>query len=330
MGHVSRTALSIGVAALFAGCGGPQPPIAAKAAGPQSRAVATHAERGESWMLPEASNDDLIYIAGNSPTAVISYATGKLVGTIDGGALGACSDSAGNVFFVHADASVTEYNHGGTTPIATLYLPAQYPTAIGCAVDASTGNLAVTYGESYPGGSDENVAVFESAKGTPTVYQSGIDSQFCAYDNKGNLFVDGYAGNDQIGLAELPSGGSSFTVVSFDGEIGGSPWSILWDGKYLTLEGVQRDFVQFSRVQVAGSSATIVGTTRIAGKMQHAHAAWLVGNVLLIPFAPNNVIKIGFWRYPKGGKPTQVFTHKNFGERFLFPQGLTVSVAPAR
>jgi hypothetical protein len=39
---------------MLAGCGGSQTPIGALGAMPQRRAIATHAERGKSWMLPEA------------------------------------------------------------------------------------------------------------------------------------------------------------------------------------------------------------------------------------------------------------------------------------
>lgn len=51
-----RYALSICAAAvMLAGCGGSQPSIAGPGAMPQAFASATHADRGKSWMLPEAS-----------------------------------------------------------------------------------------------------------------------------------------------------------------------------------------------------------------------------------------------------------------------------------
>ncbi len=60
MGHLVRLALIIGPAALFAGCGRSQPPISAPGAMPQTSAIAMHAGRGQSWMLPEAKNKDLL------------------------------------------------------------------------------------------------------------------------------------------------------------------------------------------------------------------------------------------------------------------------------
>ena len=54
---LSYLALSISAtAAMLLGCGGSQPPIDAPGAMPQSRAIATYAERGGSWMLPEAKH----------------------------------------------------------------------------------------------------------------------------------------------------------------------------------------------------------------------------------------------------------------------------------
>src|SRR5512135_2959015 len=84
-------ALSGGIAAAsLAACGGSQPPTATRAM-PQSGAIARHADHGGSWMLPGASSDDLIYVVSN-PTVVLSYTSGKLVGTIDAGYEGVCSD----------------------------------------------------------------------------------------------------------------------------------------------------------------------------------------------------------------------------------------------
>ena len=50
-----RFTLGIRAAALLAACGGSQPPIGAPGAIPQSPAIAQHATRGKSWMLPGAS-----------------------------------------------------------------------------------------------------------------------------------------------------------------------------------------------------------------------------------------------------------------------------------
>jgi hypothetical protein len=64
--------LSGGVAvALLAGCGGSQPPVGAPGAMPQTSPIATHADRGKSWMLPEAKSGLYISEYNNRSDAVV-------------------------------------------------------------------------------------------------------------------------------------------------------------------------------------------------------------------------------------------------------------------
>ncbi len=69
---------------LLNGCGGSQPPIGAPGAMPQSRSVATHADRAGSWMLPEAKAKDLLYASNRqseyssgSYAVLFSFANGS-------------------------------------------------------------------------------------------------------------------------------------------------------------------------------------------------------------------------------------------------------------
>ena len=107
---------------------------------------------------------------------------------------GDCVDNAGNVFVVNFGTSsggggdVVEYAHGGTTPIKTLTYPNAYLN--GCAVDPTTGNLAVTdYRPSNGNRGKGGVLIYPSASGTPTKYvDPGMaDYGYCAYDSAGNL-----------------------------------------------------------------------------------------------------------------------------------------------
>jgi hypothetical protein len=53
--HLGRYALGVCAAvAMLAGCGGSKLPIGASGAVPQAPAIAAHADRGTSWMLPGA------------------------------------------------------------------------------------------------------------------------------------------------------------------------------------------------------------------------------------------------------------------------------------
>ena len=92
-------------AALLAGCGGSQPPIGAPGPMPQRPAIGTHVGRSGSWMLPQATSEDLLYISTLGPDVyVYSYPAGKLVGTLNCNfsfTVEECSDTDGNVFITN-------------------------------------------------------------------------------------------------------------------------------------------------------------------------------------------------------------------------------------
>ncbi|MGA8099265.1 MAG: hypothetical protein WB810_11480, partial [Candidatus Cybelea sp.] len=149
MRHLDFSRRVVGIcaaAAMLAGCGS-QPPIGVPGAMPQTRALATHAERGGSWMLPEAKNRGaLLYVTGGCGGAcVLSYPRGELVGQLnvgEGANSGVCTDARGDVYISNST-SVVEYTHGGTIPVATFNVPGN--DAAGCSVDPTSGNLAVAF-----------------------------------------------------------------------------------------------------------------------------------------------------------------------------------------
>ena len=316
MKHLARLAvLTTTVIFAFVGCGGSQ-------VAPTGGMTASYAAHGKSWMLPGTSSGDLIYATGGCGGAcVISYPSGQTADsiTISGGVGGDCSDSAGNVFIAN-NSQVLEYAHGGTTPIATLSLSGD--NATGCAIDATTGNLAVVYR-----GSGADVAVFPDAQGQPTLYSSGLDSEFCGYDGDGNLFVSGY-NSDKPGLSELPKGSGGFLTLSINGKLG-NPGRVQWDGKYVTYESRTAGSVKISRLTISGSSATVVGATRFKGGVKSAYESWIYGNRIIVPYSTHGQYgnKIGVWAYPGGGKAV-VRTFQKYPKNWSF-QAVTVSVAPS-
>ena len=163
-------------AAMLAGCGGAQPPIGAPGAMAQGPGTVR-----ETAQHRKSSGGDLVYATGAGETLVFSYPKGTLLDTIRTGGAGICSDTQGNVFVTNA-ANIYEFPHGATSPSATLTVPGKL--AQGCAVDPLSNNLAVIFK-----GSSADVAVFPNEQGTPTLYQSQIDSNFCGFDGSGDLFV---------------------------------------------------------------------------------------------------------------------------------------------
>ena len=247
----------------------------------------------------------LIYVTdGCGGTCVLSYPDGKLVTTLNAGAYynsGACTDKNGDVFISNYD-SVLEYSHGGTTPIAKYELPGDQ--AKGCAVDQTTGTLAVVFVATYT-----DIAVFARGRGTPNLYASGLQSFSCAYDGSGNLFIGGYSGQ-QTALAELPSGGTTFTTISIGNGSVPVPGQVQWHGGYITFESIGRKQTIIYRLVISGSTATIIGKTRVIGPTR-AYYSWIYGSRILIPYSTHgpDAQRLGVWQYPQGGKALTNFEH---------------------
>jgi DNA-binding beta-propeller fold protein YncE len=328
-------------AALLAACGGSQPPIGAPGTLPQSSAV-THAERG-SWMLPNSSGQDLLYISsGRGNIYVYSYPRAKPVSafqTPTGGALGECVDSAGDIFVATLTSSgsstIYEYAHGGTTPIAALSDPGW---ANGCAVDPDTGNLAVTNPRdpsnpyySFAG----DVAIYAEAQGQPTMYYprpqiGGFD--FCTYDSQGNLYLSAEGENHGLeGLMRLAYGSALFEPININVNLGGHS-SVIWDGKHIVVSsysGLHKPLSLY-RFRISGSTGTVVHTTELDSSKDHyASQFWIQGRTVIgTDFIGRAYQDVSFWPYPAGGNPSRNI--KKVGHRGAQLYGVAVSVAPSR
>jgi hypothetical protein len=312
---INRFSLGIIAALALAGCGSQIAPTGGDITG------AASASHGKSWMLPEAKSEDLMYVAGLSGASyVLSYPQGKLVGTIDVSAAGACSDSSGNVFLPVQD-TVLKYPHGAIVPNATLNLPY---SGYSCAVDPVTGNLAVTLSE------NRSVAIFADATGTATTYPVDLTDFFCGYDDQGNLFVDGWTQSTLLGLTELPEGASQFSDVGITPYIAYAPGQVQWDGHHMTVQVAAKqhkpeDFAIY-RLAISDYEATIVGTTRIKGIKHMMGVSWLYGDTVIIPYGIQGVRfpNVGFWKYPRGGRPMRQI--RNVAGKFASFSGVTISL----
>jgi hypothetical protein len=283
----------------------------------QSRA---HQALGKSRMLPEAKSEDLIYaVGGCGGTCILSYPEGKLVGAISGYTgpyfRALCSDTGGNIF-LSDNTQVVEFAHGGTTPIASFTLPGTQ--ALGCSVDPMSGNLAVVFNVSY-------VAVFSSGSSSPTVFSALLEAEYCGYDNSGNLFVDGYDG-EEFGLAELPKGGDSFEKLSLDQSVG-QPGQVQWDGQHLSYESIGKGQQTISQLSISGSSATLVGQTVLRRVKRTLQQSWIYKDSVIAPYSNRRSDAVGIWKYPKGSPIKLITKFGNYDRKTFFFTGATISVA---
>jgi hypothetical protein len=327
---------SCAAAAMLAGCGGSQPPIGVPGGMPQTLAIATHADRGKSWMLPEAKSEDLVYISDGYGVTVYAYPGLKLVGSLTGfdkyASLGnLCTDSRGDIFvpswLTNHAGYIYEFAHGGTSPIATLDDPGG---GEGCSVDPTTGNLAVAnIVAPNPPYYHGNVVIYPNAEGSPTTYTTPYISfyEWAAYDNKGDLFVDGN-GVDASGfpLAELPFGASSFSDITLNEEL--NPYSLQWNDGHLIIAS-NGDSPQgptyLYQVKIANDYGTIVRTTDLHSRHDENGANgeqfWIQGGRVIGPGSKGIVLEI--WKYPAGGSAIKKLKNVNTG-------GTVVSLAPSR
>ena len=108
-----------------------------------------------------------------------SYPNGRFLRHIGGvpGGPAMCSDKSGNVWAA-AGQTVVEYDHNGN--VVGSVEDHVGLGAVGCSVDPTTGNLAVTNEDSG------TILVFPQGTGSGTAYSSPLTwSYFCGYDDQG-------------------------------------------------------------------------------------------------------------------------------------------------
>lgn len=311
-------------------------PYQRASAGMQANRIRANVNR--SWMAPDAATSkDLLYVSDYSGEKnvvdVFSYPDDKQVGTITTDMLnpdGLCVDKKGDVWVVNNtpnDNDVVEFKHGGTTPIATLVDPGE--SAISCAIDPTTGNLAVTSGTDISGGAGA-LAIYKGAKGTPVMYSdSKMQEMFwCGYDNKGNLFVDGSPSLYVAGfaLAELPKGKKTLANITLTGGKINFPGQVQWDGSTLLIgdqEAQGNGSPETSAVyQTTGAGGKILKKITLKGSTDVSQYE-VLGSTLLAPNSQDSSFGGGdvlFYKYPAGGASTKKITGS-----FDYPVGLVVS-----
>lgn len=266
-----------------------------------------HAEHHGSWVAPGAVGQDLLYVSdeGTNDVYIYSWPQGKLVGTLTGISYpqGECVDKAGDVFVTsigkNLRSHIYEYARGGTKRIAILDDLDVWPH--GCAIDPTTGNLAVTNLENVRGGPG-NVSIYSHARRFLGHYHASDKGYyfFCGYDETGNLFADAGADiNSDYGLTELPAGGTTMSDISLDQTIY-YPGGVQWDGNYVAVGDTAANAIyQFS---ISGSSGSLANTTRLRGASDVLQF-WIARGIVAGANAGSATVK--YWKYPSGGKSTQ-------------------------
>ncbi len=261
------------------------------------------------------AKQDLLYVTDDSSIDVYTYPRGEPVrsfyGAGSGYANGACVDSTGNVYVNFSYGATVEYPHGSAKPIKSWNV---YSSPVGCAVDPTTGNLAVANPiASSPYGGHGFIWVWDKATGETQYYTArNFNSPvWCGYDNAGNLFIEGYArheGKTHLALFELPRSGASLKQIATS--VTGGASGVQYDGTYLTIGADNKIY----RLRIKGSKADVIGTTRLSwsGHQWNAHNYFVVtkgtrqGRRVV-----STIGLVGFFKYPAGGEKTKLIRPNN-------------------
>jgi len=273
-----------------------------------------------------SGSNALLYVVTSDATVMLNYPGYGNVGSLSPqGYLGfPCSDPITGDVYMDTGSEVRQYTYGGTNPTATIFLD-NYDGSFGCAVDPTTSNLAVI----GSGKSGAAVFVYANVNGNPTEYSdSGLKAfYYGGYDNNGNLFVDGLTNDGQFVFAELAKGQSKFAVISLNKKFENRPGNVQFDGSDITI----KSGLSIYRVQISGSSGTIVGKTTLNRSWNRPASSWIFNGTVIAAQGGGNHPGHGvaFWHYPDGGKPFQILTSVSKNKKDVIT-GTTVSVAPSR
>jgi hypothetical protein len=276
-------------------------------------------------MLPEAKRENLLYVAdaGTGKKAgvdVFSYPGLKRVGKLRNGyrPFGECVDAGDDVYVVDGP-KVVEYAHGSLTPIRTINGPSPsngYNWS--CAVDLTSGNLAVTTNGYLESG---YVYVYAGASGMPTRYEPDMAQPVDpAYDQRGDLFVLGEGNSRQAELAELPWEAGALVPIGIRKRA-----DVSWIGGLVCNDGelvIGETRADDARYALRGKNDRRVwrtGQTPLPGAGNY-HTGFSIQTGRLIQPATSAVF---IYAYPGGNRVGEI---DGFGE----PLAAVVSLAPTR
>lgn len=331
--HARLAAVTATCALLPACAGQPQfsAPTPANVTSPQLRDANPQLRysMGKSWMDPLAKSGALLYISNlDIPSVLVyNYATGKLAGEIFGRsqAEGLCVDKAGNIWIASVGlGKIFKYAHGGAHPIATLRDPNYAPW--GCAVDPTTGDLAVANVESDTGGPG-SISIYKHAAGTPKIYPAPSELlylAFVAYGSDGTLYLDGttQSGSGRtFGLASLKNG--KFTALTLNPAVPGARALAVVGTKLNIANDDDPGSPSIDQYKVNGSNATRAGSTPLSDAYV-VTGFDVVGKTIVVGDSKGYSGQNGsalYYAYPGGGSPTKSFTYLPY----FIPQAVAVS-----
>ncbi|MGC2407224.1 MAG: hypothetical protein WA431_12520 [Candidatus Cybelea sp.] len=266
---------------LLAGCGQPQGVLSPQAA-PPALTQQVPRRTGEVQYFSNYYGSYLTefdYPKGDSQIGQLNFSGGM------------CTKGARTFWVVgSAPDQVQEFKANGKAPIKTRIVTAGQPTS--CAVDTTTGNLAVTIL------SNGDVEIFKPGSNSGTTLSSGLNEAFFdGYDGNGNLFADGLSSSGGFQLVELPKGSSRFEDISISSAIT-FPNGVQWDGTYLTMGCTGG----ICRYRIIGRKAILKGIVPVSDCAGY----WIERPYVYCADLGNDDGEV--FKYPAGGSPIASLT----------------------
>ncbi|MGA2758812.1 MAG: hypothetical protein ABSF08_00655 [Candidatus Cybelea sp.] len=317
----------------------------------QTTAVARHADRGKSWMLPEAAQiKKLLYVSDAATDDVFVYnyvsgeEVGKLTGFDDPGAQ--CVDTKGNVYIATASGLVA-YSHAGQFIRNGGFAP-----TTGCAFhgnrihplrEESGVNYIYKDGSGFIciGNPHRKFATCDGQAACYTMWPGGFYATGSPYVVEGE--TDGVVSICATKPANMSSRprlvGDPLVTLSFDGTIY-APGSVMWDGEYLALtdeEAGGADQTGIYQATLSRTTLTSHGETILSDPCDSGLTDVVQPFIVGAKNTPQNkmqgTVVVGgnafcpgtfdYWKYPAGGDP--IMTLPSAPQE---PVGQSVSIAP--
>jgi hypothetical protein len=267
-----------------------------------------------SWVSPDANRSGAFLFVSdfaNFDVYVYRISPFKLVEKITGffQPQGECSDAHGHIWVSNTGTQqMLEFKPGAVRPIESLDDSLGFP--VGCAIDAVSGDLAVT--NLFDGSGAGGIVVYRHARGTPTLYTSANQFYyyFAGYDGAGDLYSSGLTSKNAYALSTLPHGAKRMSPVRIEGGRLHFPGTVLWNGSALVLGDQRCGGAKTSclyEATVSGTTATIEKRIPLAQSCDVAQVVLqgydLYGGNYDGPGCARGKSSVDAWKFPSGGRP---------------------------
>ncbi len=224
---------------------------------------------------------------------------------------GMTSDIKGDLYVADLNNSrVQIYAAGLASPPSTLSDPGQQPADVDSFANGAY--LAVTNYSTTTGGPG-SVSIFKGSTLQRSIAYSNLqEALFCAFDGKGNLYVDGLDANGNSVIGEVPhatSGGSTFeqlTTTNTFGEATGI--QVTTAGSQIVIEDAVNKAIYTYNAPSGGSLGTPTQTTPL-GSSEIPWTFAFTKNMADLYTADNSLDGNAFgYAYPAGGAAVSTLT----------------------